>query len=95
MSAGSGIRTFREAGGYWNEKESEEEDPKRILTLDYFEKHPAKCWRWLLDFYKVKAKAKPNAGHWALEKILQHCQRAGKNVTLVTQNIDSLHAEAH
>jgi len=35
ISASSGIRTFRGTGGYWTSN-TEEEDPKKILTLSYF-----------------------------------------------------------
>lgn len=35
ISAASGIRTFRGTGGYWT-SDKDEDDPKKILTLNYF-----------------------------------------------------------
>lgn len=41
----------------------------------------------------MKIKAKPNRGHAALNDILEELARRGKEVSLVTQNIDNFHTE--
>lgn len=64
------------------------------MTLHYFQNNPDKCWKWLVEFYKLKIKAKPNAAHYSLNRLIDYLLTAGKDVTLVTQNIDNLHHEA-
>lgn len=73
ISAASGIPTFRGDGGFWNKEKvvdpngpAEEVDPQLILTLSYYSEHPKQTWEWLQNFYKIKSKAKPNKGHYAL-----------------------------
>ena len=50
-------------------------------------------WKWLQDFYELKIKCRPNKGHIALSEIIEHLGSAGKEVCIVTQNIDNFHAE--
>ena len=38
-------------------------------------------------------KAKPNKGHFALAEIIENLRARGKEVGIVTQNIDNLHTE--
>lgn len=86
ISAESGIKTFRDSGGLWeNHKIEEVATPKAFLT------NPELVW----DFYKQRylnaSEAVPNPGHLALaemEKIL------GNSFHLITQNIDGLHSKA-
>jgi NAD-dependent deacetylase len=84
ISAESGIRTFRESGGLW-----EEYDVTEVAT-------PMAWWKnrdLVLRFYNERrtqlATCEPNAGHTgiaALEKDF--------NVQVITQNIDNLHERA-
>ena len=37
-------------------------------------------------------KAKPNKGHFALAEIIENLRARGKEVGIVTQNIDNLHS---
>jgi NAD-dependent deacetylase len=84
MSSESGIRTFRESGGLW-----EEYDVNEVAT-------PMAWWKnrdLVLRFYNERrtqlASCEPNAGHIgvaALEKYF--------NVHVITQNIDNLHERA-
>ncbi len=84
MSSESGIRTFREAGGLW-----EEYDVTEVAS-------PMGWWKnrdLVLKFYNERrtqlAASEPNSGHRgvaALEKYF--------NVNVITQNIDNLHERA-
>jgi NAD-dependent deacetylase len=84
MSAESGIRTFRDSGGLW-----EEYNVNEVAT-------PMAWWKnrdLVLRFYNERrtqlANCEPNAGHIgvaALEKYF--------NVHIITQNIDNLHERA-
>ena len=84
MSAESGIRTFRDSGGLWEEFSIEE-----VATPAAWEKNPKK----VLEFYNQRRKqvmeAKPNAGHFALAELEKKF-----DVQIITQNIDDLHERA-
>lgn len=84
MSAESGISTFRDSGGLW-----EEYDVQDVASIEGYIRNP----KLVLDFYNARRNelknVKPNAGHLgvaALEKDF--------NVTVVTQNVDNLHEQA-
>lgn len=84
MSAESGIRTFRDAGGLW-----EGHDIMEVASPQGWQKNP----ELVTDFYNQRrmqlAEVKPNAGHLAL-KALEDKFR----VQIVTQNVDDLHERA-
>jgi NAD-dependent deacetylase len=81
VSAESGLTTFRDSGGLW-----ENYDIHVVASIDGWHQDPA----LVLDFYnKRRAQAKqaePNAGHRAIADI----QKAF-NAKLITQNVDDLH----
>lgn len=83
VSAESGLGTFREAGGLWNQV-----DLAEVATPEGFAADPEKVH----GFYNARRanciSATPNAAHMALAK-LQMCNQ--HDVTLVTQNVDDLH----
>ena len=82
MSTDSGIPDFRsETGLYRNNLHAEE-----IISHSYFMAHPEEFY----GFYTNKMvfeDAKPNYGH----KYIAELENTGKNVIVVTQNIDGLH----
>jgi NAD-dependent protein deacetylase/lipoamidase len=84
MSAESGIKTFRDAGGLW-----EGHDVMEVASPLGWRKNPQK----VLDFYNARRKnvndSQPNKGH----KILAELE-AFINVNIITQNIDDLHERA-
>lgn len=85
-SAESGISTFRDAGGLWEQHRLED-----LATPEAFERNPALVWRF---YSRRRAAAKaclPNAGHLALAAIEE---RLGERFLLVTQNVDALHLRA-
>jgi NAD-dependent deacetylase len=85
-SAESGVPTFRDAqSGLW-----EKFDPHELATPEAFLRDPALVWRWYRWRRELVARAKPNAGHYALAKLEERIPR----LTLVTQNVDGLHQRA-
>ena len=86
ISAESGIPTFREAmTGLWARYRAED-----LATPEAFARDPALVWRWYAWRRLLVANAEPNAGHRALVEL----ERAVPSFTLVTQNVDGLHARA-
>ncbi len=83
ISAESGLRTFRDSGGLW-----EDHDVTKVATPEAFERDPDLVHRFYSDRRNYAAKVEPNAAHIALAR-LQNEHRG--RVTLVTQNVDNLH----
>lgn len=84
MSAESGISTFRDNGGLWDQYRIED-----VATPEAFERQP----ETVLEFYNQRrrklAEVEPNSGHKALAAL-----EANYDVRIVTQNIDDLHERA-
>lgn len=84
ISAESGIQTFRDSGGLWEEYKIED-----VATPAAWERNQA----FVLDFYNKRRKqvleAKPNEAHKALVALEGKFQ-----VNIITQNIDDLHERA-
>ena len=84
MSAESGIRTFRDQGGLW-----EEYDIMEVASIQGWRKNP----ELMLQFYNSRRKelidASPNDGHIRLAELEKDF-----NVQIITQNIDNLHERA-
>jgi len=86
MSAESGIPTFREAQtGLW-----EQYDPLELATTEAFLRDPELVWRWYRWRRELVGRAAPNPGHYALSTLAERVPR----LTLITQNVDGLHARA-
>lgn len=88
VSAESGLDTFRTAGGLWSRYNVED-----VATPQAFARDPQAVY----DFYNMRyanahrSQVKPNAAHAALARLEAHWPGP---VTLVTQNVDSLHEQA-
>ena len=84
MSVESGLRTFRDADGLWEEypvakvatHEGWEADPE--LVTNFYNMLRKKCWN-----------VKPNEGHRLVAELEKRY-----DVTVVTQNVDNLHEQA-
>jgi NAD-dependent deacetylase len=85
ISAESGVPVFRGASGMWRQFRAED-----LATPEAFARDPAFVWEWYLWRRGLIAAAMPNAGHAAIAALQR--QRAG--VTLLSQNVDGLHARA-
>ena len=89
ISVPSGIPDFRSADGIYNQKTKIKASPEEIISHSFFMSHTEDFY----DFYKEKMcypKAEPNAAH----KYFADLEKKGKNVIVVTQNIDGLHQKA-
>lgn len=84
MSAESGISTFRDSNGLWNNYKVEE-----VATPEAFAANP----QLVLDFYNQRRrdllKAEPNKGHLGLVDL-----ESMYEVHIITQNVDNLHERA-
>lgn len=84
MSAESGISTFRDTGGLWEQYRIED-----VATPEGFVKNP----ELVLEFYNTRRKqafgVKPNAGHIGLAEMEKDFK-----VSVITQNVDDLHERA-
>ena len=89
ISVPSGIPDFRSASGLYNQKTKTGYPPEEIISHHFFFEHTEEFY----EFYKSKMCyewAKPNIAH----KYFADLEKQGKNVTVVTQNIDGLHQMA-
>lgn len=81
ISAESGIKTFRDADGLWENHRIED-----VATPEAFHRNP----NLVLEFYNQRRlqllTCEPNAAHKALAEL-----EAAYDVTIVTQNVDDLH----
>ncbi|MCD8309877.1 MAG: NAD-dependent deacylase [Prevotellaceae bacterium] len=84
MSAESGISTFRDAGGLWDQYPVEQ-----VATPEGYERDPELVTRFYNERRKQLLEVEPNAGHKGVAELERYF-----NVTVVTQNIDNLHERA-
>ncbi|MCT7361072.1 Sir2 family NAD+-dependent deacetylase [Thalassolituus pacificus] len=86
ISAESGIRTFRDAGGLWENHRLED-----VATPEAFVRDPQLVQRFYNDRRRQLKDVSPNPAHLALAAFEQ--QFSG-DFLLVTQNVDDLHDRA-
>jgi len=84
MSAESGIRTFRDSGGLW-----EEYDVTEVASPMGWWKNQELVLRFYNERRRQLAGCEPNAGHTGLAELEKHF-----DVHIITQNIDDLHERA-
>lgn len=84
VSAESGIRTFRDSNGLW-----ENHDVMEVASPEGWRRNRA----LVLEFYNQRRKqardCQPNAAHLALARLEEHL-----DVQIITQNVDDLHERA-
>lgn len=84
VSAESGISTFRDSDGLWENYRVEE-----VASIEGWYRNP----ELMLDFYNQRraelAGVKPNAAHLAIAELEKDYE-----VTVITQNVDNLHERA-
>ena len=84
VSAESGISTFRDSGGLW-----ENYDIMEVASIQGWYKDK----KLVLDFYNRRRRqlktVEPNAAHYALAKLEEYF-----DITIITQNVDNLHERA-
>lgn len=84
ISAESGIKTFRDSDGLWENYNVED-----VASIEGWYANP----KLVIDFYNERRKqlehSKPNKAHLIVKELEQYF-----NVTVITQNIDDLHERA-
>lgn len=84
ISAESGISTFRDANGLW-----ENHDIMEVASIEGWRKNPA----LVLEFYNQRRAqleyVEPNSAHYYLAELAHQF-----DVTIITQNVDNLHEQA-
>jgi NAD-dependent deacetylase len=84
ISAESGLQTFRDGDGIWENHRIED-----VATPEAWQRDP----RLVLEFYNMRRRscvaAQPNAAHYALAALEKQF-----DVVIITQNIDDLHERA-
>jgi NAD-dependent deacetylase len=86
VSAESGVPTFRDSDGLWENHPFE-----RVASLDGFIEDPALVWRFYSQRRAGAKGVNPNPGHQALASFER---RLGDRFLLATQNVDGLHQRA-
>lgn len=86
ISTPSGIPDFRSSNGLYKKKMSI--SPEEILSHHFFVAHPESFYQFLKSDM-LYPEAKPNLAHLWIKKLEQN-----HDVTVITQNIDSLHEQA-
>ena len=88
ISTDSGLPDFRSKGGIFD-NELRVED---ILSESYFHAQPKRFWEHFKSIFRFEElhQCKPNAGHLLLKEL----EEKGKEVVVITQNIDGLHGKA-
>ena len=85
ISTSSGIPDFRGPDGVWKRRQP-------VYYHDFMRSEEARVehWDYKLEAWAAFRDARPNATHHAIVQL----ERAGKVLSVVTQNIDGLHARA-
>jgi len=86
ISAESGVKTFRDNDGLWENHRVED-----VATPEAFQRDPVLVWRFYKQRYFQSLEVQPNAGHLALAELEKHF---GDRYLLITQNVDGLHTRA-
>ena len=84
ISAESGLRTFRDMGGLW-----EEYDIMEVASYEGWEQNPELVLKFYNDRRKQLKDVEPNQGHFALAEAEKYF-----DVHIITQNVDNLHERA-
>jgi NAD-dependent deacetylase len=84
ISAESGIKTFRDADGLW-----ENHDVMEVASIDGWRKNRELVLRFYNDRRRQLYAVEPNQGHYSLVELEEQY-----DVHIITQNVDDLHERA-
>ena len=81
MTQESGLKTFRDMGGLW-----EQYDVTEVASPEAWQKNPELVMRFYNERRKQLFNTKPNAGHFGIAELENNF-----DLEIVTQNVDDLH----
>jgi NAD-dependent deacetylase len=84
MSAESGIKTFRDSGGLWEQYKVEE-----VASIEAWYRNPGMVQRFYNERRRQLENVVPNPGHTGLVQL-----ESDFDVQIITQNVDNLHERA-
>ena len=84
ISAESGLSTYRDAGGLW-----ENYPVMQVASADGFQRDPALIHKFYNERRKQLVECAPNAAHYGLKEL-----EDAFDVRIITQNVDDLHERA-
>ena len=83
ISTSCGIPDFRSKNGWYSKS------PENILSFNNFLKNPYEVYEFLYKYYKL-IDVEPSKSH----NLIFELEKLGKNVTVITQNVDMLHSKS-
>jgi len=86
ISAESGLSTFRDEEGLWNKHRVED-----VATIEGFYRNPDYVHNFYNNMKKDLKDVAPNAAHLAITALQE---KHAANVSVITQNVDTLHEKA-
>lgn len=86
ISAESGLSTYRDAGGLWEQYRFEE-----VSSPEAWQRDPGRVWRFTSMRRADAKRVEPNPAHEALARLEA---AIGDRLSLCTQNVDRLHEKA-
>ena len=84
ISAESGISTFRDSGGLWEQHRVED-----VASIEGWQRNAGLVQEFYSQRRKAMIEARPNEGHLQLVRLEQYY-----DVHIITQNVDNLHERA-
>ncbi|MDR1534718.1 MAG: RNA polymerase subunit sigma [Planctomycetota bacterium] len=87
VSTSAGVPDFRGPRGLYVTRTY---DPETVFDIDYFDRDPAPFYAFSRDFLALLEKISPTPAH----RFLARLEAAGRDIGIVTQNIDGLHQRA-
>ena len=85
ISAESGVKTFRDNDGLWENHRIED-----VATPEAWDRDPSLVWRFYQAWRSQLLEVEPNPAHFALARLEGKCG----SLVLITQNVDDLHERA-
>lgn len=89
VSTESGIPDFRSSEGIYMQDTGSHVSAEEMISHTFYKRHPKEFFEFYFE-HLVFANAEPNVAHTFLKDL----ENSGKNVSVVTQNIDGLHQKA-
>lgn len=89
VSTASGIPDFRSSSGIFVQEAGYQFSPEEIISHSFYKTHPQVFFEFYFDKL-IYPNASPNLGH----QFISDLEKKGKEVTVITQNIDGLHHDA-